>query len=234
MGLFATVNRLAGSAVVHGVMRQCEFNDGALTIQGLTLPEAMAVLGALSSDTLAVARLKGVLPEVPAVAAAQRGDVHVHQQPAQAAPSAPPAPTPAPAPSAPLAAPPAAPAAPPVVAAPDAAQVVIGPEVDREVARVDAGVAASPEADPFTAPEAVAAPPPPAAPEYPTDVTRAQTLRPVVGWFGETKGIRDLEAMIAAVRAIAPHCPLVAKIITTENDKLNARVEKTMTTLGYL
>lgn len=237
MALFATVNRLAGSAVVHGVMRQCEFHEGRLTIEGLTLPEAMTVLGALSSDTLAVARLKGVLPEVPAVATLG-GDVHVHNHapaPPKAPPPAPVAQAPAPAPSAPPVAPPSAPAAPPVVVAPVASTVVTGPEVDREVARIDAGAAASPEADPFTAPEpSVVAPEAPAAEVYPTDVTRAQTLRPVVGWFGETKGIRDLAAMIEAVRALAPHCPLVKKIIDTENDKLNARVEKTMTTLGYL
>ena len=235
MGLFATVNRLAGSAVVHGVMRQCEFHEGRLTIEGLTLPEAMAVLTALSSDTLAVARLKGVLPEVPAVAA-QRGDVHVHNHapaPPQAPEVAPPAQAPAPAPSAPLAAPPSAPKG----MAPEAAAAVaklaaVLPEAEAP--------AVDPATDPFTPPEAPAAAPAPSAPEapaaevYPTDVTRAQTLRPVVGWFGETKGIRDLAAMIEAVRALAPHCPLVAKIIATENDKLNARVEKTMTTLGYL
>lgn len=232
MALFVDVDTLAGKVVVQGIIRRAVYEKGSLVIEGLSLVEAMAVLGALGTGTLAVAKLGGLLPTVPAVEAVQA--------PPQAPPPAPVAQAPAPAPSAPPVAPPSAPAAPPVVVAPAAVPVVTGPEVDREVARVDAGVAVDPAADPFTAPEVAPPAPAPSAPEapaaevYPTDVTRAQTLRPVVGWFGETKGIRDLAAMIEAVRALAPHCPLVAKIIATENDKLNARVEKTMTTLGYL
>lgn len=227
MALFVDVDTLAGRVVVQGIIRRAVYEKGSLVIEGLSLVEAMAILGALGTGSLAVAKLGGLLPTVPAVEAIQA--------PPQAPPPAPVAQAPAPTPSAPPVAPPSAPAAPPVVVAPVASTVVTGPEVDREVARIDAGAAASPEVDPFTAPEVVpAAPEAPAAEVYPTDVTRAQTLRPVVGWFGETKGIRDLAAMIEAVRALAPHCPLVKKIIDTENDKLNARVEKTMTTLGYL
>ena len=69
MGLFLTVNELCGEAVVAGQVRRVEYRDGALTIRGLDLPGAMAVLGLLGRGDLLAAKLSGVIPapEVRAV-----------------------------------------------------------------------------------------------------------------------------------------------------------------------
>lgn len=212
MGLFVNVDRLAGSVVVLGAIRRASFDGGVLSIEGLQLTDAMDVLRALGSDTLTTVKLNGVLPPVPAVA-----NVH-HPMQAAEQPDKVTAAALAPAPVVP---PPAA----PVAAPPPVAPVAPSAPVEAPPAPVAPPPASAPPAPPAEAPAANA---------IPAEVASAQTLRPIIVFFYEERGLRDLTSMCAALRAASKELKLVAKILQEDPTKLDGRIEKTMTTMGYL
>lgn len=138
MGLFIDVSELAGDCVVQGQVRRCEYKgggthtNGALTIHGLTLADAMSVLKALGTDSVITASLSGVLPATPVQAAPQQ---------APAAPAPPPAQAPQPTEQRPEIAPPAMPpTAPPAAPEAPAAAPQQGTAVQVSVAGVQAEV----------------------------------------------------------------------------------------------
>lgn len=247
MGMFLDVSKLGGEAVVCGRVRPCLYEGGVsmsgkLTIENLTLQEAMDVLRALGSDTLATAKLGGVLPvasalvprapEAAPAASAPAPSPQTVQRPGpvlaaevnQVAPAPAPASAPAPAP-APVQAPAVDPATDPFVEAPPVAAAAPSAPPPAPAAATSTPAPAAPPAAPVEAP---------AASTLPAEVASAMTLRPVIVYFYEQRGLRDLTSMCAALRENAKELKLVAKILQEDPTKLDARIEKTMVTMGYL
>lgn len=241
MGLFLDVTELGGECVVQGTVRRCEYKgggvsaNGALTIHGLTLNEAMQVLRALSSDSIATAALSGVLPGVGPIAAPV-GDASPDKTTAAALPENPQAAAarkagwrsadevlaqpvlepPAPPPVAPVAQAPVAGAQGglPGLAAPPT------PVPPSPPAAPPAGASASDGAD--------------AGPQAPDDVMKASTLRPVVAWLHEQGTAPTVEAMYPQVRALIGRMPKVSPLARITDDDLRTRIKSTLERLDIL
>lgn len=219
MAKFLTVNVIHGEALVQGTVRPVVFDKGDLTIRGLTLPEAMALLGSLAGDALVVANIGGLIPQASAQVA-----------PVPQAPQVAPVPSPrttAPESVAQVAPPPPAPVA--------QASFVLAPPV-ASVAPPEAPVAPTPAPEPAAAPVAPASapqsPPRAAGPELPPEVLKAQTLRPVLIWLSEQYALRNevltLEQALTDLSGLRGRIPTLAKI---DDASLRERTERTLTSL---
>lgn len=129
-----------------------------------------------------------------------------------------------------------APAVPPPVVQPPAR---VAPWEDPPAAAPQEPAQGAPAAQPPTAQPAPVAPPaePPSAPtgdssaELPGEVVKAQTLRPVIGYLHDTRGVRGLEAMLGAVKDLRTRVKLVETVLAGGEGALRTRLERTMTAL---
>ena len=223
MGLFIDVTELAGDCIVSGQVRRCSYRggahtNGALTIDGLTLTDALAVLKALGSDSIVGAHLTGVLPATPA-----------QQAPVERTPADAPVMT----------------ENPQAKAAREAGWRTPDDE-PRASAPVQQAPAADPQGGlPGVAAVAPAQPPPavPAAPQQPAtapddgvpdDVMRAATLRPVVGWLSEQGVAGTVDAMYPRVRGLIDRMAKSSPLSRLADDELRTRIKSTLERLELL
>lgn len=207
--LLLTVTELCGDAVVLGGVHRVEFRDGALTIRGVSLDRARAILGVLASESLQVARLGGIVPQaLPPVAAE--------------VPAARPALVPVP----PQASPPPAPAVeetPPWE--PPSAPAGGVPASPAPTERAD------PPPPPATAQGANAGGD---AAAIPNEIRAAKTLRPVCVWLCEQADALNktvtVDTMLVAVQRLQPY--LDAGLRTIPEAELRERVQRTLTGIG--